>query len=61
MRKPGLPLADVAFTLAVGRKAHAFRRVVVAGSAADASPRCAMPTRPGAPAAAQPRAHRRWC
>ncbi|SFO55273.1 amino acid adenylation domain-containing protein [Variovorax sp. OK605] len=33
----GLPLADVAHTLAVGRKAHAFRRVVVAGSAADAS------------------------
>jgi acyl transferase domain-containing protein/glutamate-1-semialdehyde aminotransferase len=33
---PELPLADVAYTLAVGRKAHAFRRVVVAGSTADA-------------------------
>ncbi|MEZ2293483.1 amino acid adenylation domain-containing protein [Variovorax sp. RCC_210] len=33
---PGLPLADVAYTLAVGRKAHAFRRVVVAGDTADA-------------------------
>ncbi|CAA2105100.1 amino acid adenylation domain-containing protein [Variovorax paradoxus] len=35
--QPGLPLADVAHTLAVGRKAHAFRRVVVAGGAADAA------------------------
>jgi amino acid adenylation domain-containing protein len=33
---PGLPLADVAYTLAVGRKAHAFRRAVVAGNAAEA-------------------------
>ncbi|MGJ7552415.1 amino acid adenylation domain-containing protein [Variovorax sp. RB3P1] len=32
----GLPLADVAYTLAVGRKAHAFRRVVVAGDTAAA-------------------------
>ncbi len=30
------PLADVAYTLAVGRKAHAFRRVVVAGDTASA-------------------------
>lgn len=34
--RPGLPLADVAHTLAVGRKAHAFRRAVVAGSTAEA-------------------------
>ncbi|WP_164546878.1 polyketide synthase [Variovorax sp. 3P27G3] len=33
---PGLPLADVAHTLAVGRKAHAFRRAVVADNAAEA-------------------------
>jgi amino acid adenylation domain-containing protein len=33
---PGLPLADVAYTLAVGRKAHAFRRAVVASNAAEA-------------------------
>jgi amino acid adenylation domain-containing protein len=33
---PDLPLADVAHTLAVGRKAHAFRRVVVAGSSGTA-------------------------
>nr|WP_307657943.1 polyketide synthase [Variovorax paradoxus] len=33
---PGLPLADVAYTLGVGRKAHAFRRAVVAGDAAQA-------------------------
>ncbi|RTQ36680.1 amino acid adenylation domain-containing protein [Variovorax gossypii] len=33
---PELPLADVAHTLAVGRKAHAFRRAVVAGSTSDA-------------------------
>ncbi|MDR6887271.1 MULTISPECIES: polyketide synthase [Variovorax] len=33
---PGLPLADVAYTLGVGRKAHAFRRAVVAGDAAEA-------------------------
>jgi len=32
----GLPLADVAHTLAVGRKAHAFRRVVVAANASQA-------------------------
>ncbi|MGJ7615325.1 MULTISPECIES: amino acid adenylation domain-containing protein [unclassified Variovorax] len=32
----GLPLADVAYTLAVGRKAHAFRRVVVASDTAQA-------------------------
>lgn len=31
-----LPLADVAHTLAVGRKAHAFRRAVVAGNTAEA-------------------------
>ncbi|WPH18630.1 amino acid adenylation domain-containing protein [Variovorax paradoxus] len=33
---PGVPLADVAYTLSVGRKAHAFRRAVVAGDAAQA-------------------------
>ncbi|WP_443305148.1 amino acid adenylation domain-containing protein [Variovorax sp. CCNWLW235] len=33
---PGLPLADVAYTLGVGRKAHAFRRAVVASDAAEA-------------------------
>ncbi|WP_295981359.1 polyketide synthase [uncultured Variovorax sp.] len=33
---PVLPLADVAHTLAVGRKAHAFRRAVVASSTAEA-------------------------
>ncbi|MGJ7583361.1 CurL C-terminal domain-containing protein, partial [Variovorax sp. RHLX14] len=31
-----LPLADVAHTLAVGRKAHAFRRAVVASNTAEA-------------------------
>ena len=34
--RPELSLADVAHTLAVGRKAHAFRRAVVAGSTAEA-------------------------
>ncbi len=33
---PGTPLADVAFTLCVGRKAHAFRRAVVAADAPEA-------------------------
>ncbi|WP_354400011.1 amino acid adenylation domain-containing protein [Variovorax sp. OAS795] len=33
---PGVPLADVAYTLGVGRKAHAFRRAVVASNAAEA-------------------------
>ncbi|WP_431130660.1 amino acid adenylation domain-containing protein [Variovorax paradoxus] len=33
---PGVPLADVAYTLGVGRKAHAFRRAVVASDAAEA-------------------------
>ncbi|MBT2332547.1 amino acid adenylation domain-containing protein [Variovorax paradoxus] len=33
---PGVPLADVAYTLSVGRKAHAFRRAVVASDAAEA-------------------------
>lgn len=33
---PGLPLADVAYTLGVGRKAHPFRRAVVASNAAEA-------------------------
>lgn len=33
---PALPLADVAHTLSVGRKAHAFRRAVVAGGTAEA-------------------------
>jgi acyl transferase domain-containing protein len=33
---PGLALADAAFTLAVGRKAHAFRRAVVGRDAAEA-------------------------
>lgn len=33
---PGLPLADVAYTLGVGRKAHAFRRAVVASDATEA-------------------------
>jgi amino acid adenylation domain-containing protein len=33
---PGLALADAAFTLAVGRKAHAFRRAVVAADATEA-------------------------
>ncbi|WP_280816279.1 polyketide synthase [Variovorax sp. TBS-050B] len=33
---PGLPLADVAYTLGVGRKAHAFRRAIVANDAAEA-------------------------
>ena len=33
---PQVPLADVAYTLGVGRKAHAFRRAVVAGNAAEA-------------------------
>jgi amino acid adenylation domain-containing protein len=33
---PGLPLADVAYTLGVGRKAHAFRRAVVAHDTAEA-------------------------
>ncbi|OEZ32100.1 type I polyketide synthase [Variovorax boronicumulans] len=34
--QPGLCLGDAAFTLCVGRKAHAFRRAVVAGDAAQA-------------------------
>ncbi|WPG35530.1 polyketide synthase [Variovorax sp. EBFNA2] len=34
--QPGLGLGDAAFTLCVGRKAHAFRRAVVAGDAAQA-------------------------
>jgi acyl transferase domain-containing protein len=33
---PGLPLADVAYTLGVGRKAHAFRRAVVANDTTEA-------------------------
>ncbi|MBJ2154710.1 polyketide synthase [Variovorax sp. IB41] len=33
---PGLALADAAFTLSVGRKAHAFRRAVVAADATEA-------------------------
>lgn len=33
---PEVPLADVAYTLGVGRKAHAFRRAVVASDAAEA-------------------------
>nr|WP_235505885.1 polyketide synthase [Variovorax sp. Root411] len=33
---PELPLADVAHTLAVGRKAHTFRRAVVASGTAEA-------------------------
>ncbi|MEO5842681.1 MAG: SDR family NAD(P)-dependent oxidoreductase [Acidimicrobiales bacterium] len=35
-RHPGIELADVAFTLAAGRRAHARRRVVVARSSAEA-------------------------
>ncbi|PIF73428.1 amino acid adenylation domain-containing protein [Variovorax sp. 54] len=34
--QPALCLGDAAFTLCVGRKAHAFRRAVVAGDAAQA-------------------------
>jgi amino acid adenylation domain-containing protein len=34
--QPGLCMGDAAFTLCVGRKAHAFRRAVVAGDAAEA-------------------------
>ncbi len=35
-REPGLPLADVAFTLAQGRTAHGLRQHVVAADAAEA-------------------------
>ncbi|HEU4534345.1 MAG TPA: beta-ketoacyl synthase N-terminal-like domain-containing protein, partial [Polyangiaceae bacterium] len=41
--RPGLPLADVAFTRALGRKAFAHRRALVARDAAEAAARLAKP------------------